>query len=166
MIEMIYATSLNHAIGSQGGLPWGYIKSDMEWFRKHTHNKIVLMGRHTWDSIQKKLPDRINVVVSNNDFEGPDHLISGQPEHIIATLNHLYPDKDIVIIGGATLYDQFTLLADRIHITTIQHEFNGDTFFDCRLLCQLAYRLVESKHLPETDASYGIIFETFEKIIQ
>lgn len=154
-------------IGLGNGLPWERLKSDMDWFRKHTDNKVIVMGRKTWDSIGRKLPNRINVVVSTSDeLEGPDMVLPcPDPYTFLDTIRETYPGKDIVIIGGKTLYVQFAMVADVVHITTVCEEYQGDTVFDMRGLCIRSYRLKHQEHLPATDTMPGIIFETFEKII-
>lgn len=166
MIQMIYATCLNGVIGINGGLPWGYIKSDMAWFRRHTNEKVVLMGRKTWDSIGQKLPNRINVVISSKDVAGADLTVAGDPYDVIAKIQSKYPGKDIVVIGGMQIYVQYILLCDRIISTLIQGEYAGDIIFSCRSLCQQAYKLVETSHLPESDDTPGILYEIYDKIIQ
>ena len=154
-------------IGLGDGLPWERIKSDMMWFRKHTEGKVIVMGRKTWDTLGSKLPNRINVVVSTSEeLEGPDMVLPCEDTYqFLETIKSAYPDKDIVIIGGRTLYIQFVYAADLIHITTIQVECTGDTVFNCRHLCQLTYDLIHQETLPETDTSPGVIFETFKKIV-
>jgi len=166
MIQMIYATCLNHFIGVNGGLPWGHVKSDMAWFQKHTTEKVVLMGRKTWESIGRKLPNRINVVISSKEIEGADLTVAGQPEDVIATIQSKYPGKDIMIVGGMQVYVQYVMLCDRIYSTLIQQEYEGDVMFSCRLLCQQAYKLIESSHLPESEDTPGILYEIYQKIIQ
>lgn len=166
LIEMIYATAANHIIGCEGQLPWGYIKSDMDWFKEKTNGKVIVMGRRTWESIGKKLPNRINVVLSSHEIEGPDLVLYEEEiKNIIPQIQAKYPDKDIIFIGGRTIYVQAIFLCDRIHITTIQAEAEGDTVFDCRQMCLLAYRRIYERTVPETHVSPGLVFETFEKIV-
>lgn len=154
-------------IGLGDGLPWDRINSDMKWFRKNTEGKVIVMGRKTWETLGKKLPNRINVVISNKtDIEGPDLVLPCNDQYqFLETLKAKYPDKDIVIIGGRTLYVQFLFTADVIHITTIQAEYYGDVMFDCRRLCLLTYNMIHQEHLPEGDGTPGVIFESFKKIV-
>ena len=160
---MIYAVDLNGGIGYNGGLPWPHIESDMKWFIKNTKDKIVVMGKTTWDSIGKKLPNRVNVVLSRQDFEGPDHVMRGEAQEIINELQKLYPDKDVAIIGGSKVYQQFTLLADTIYTTLIQEVYPADTWFDCRAMLLRGYHLEETIPLPETHVSPGLIFQVWKQ---
>lgn len=166
MIQMIYATSLNHYIGLNGGLPWPYIQSDMAWFQRNTNEKVILMGRKTWESIGRHLPNRINVVISSKEIEGADLTVAGEPYDVIATIQSKYPGKDIIVIGGMQVYVQYVMLCDRIYSSLVQAEYNGDVKFSCRALCQQAYKLVSSSHLPESEDTPGVLYEVYDKIIQ
>lgn len=130
MITLIVAHDLDGNIGKDGQLPWGRLPNDLKFFKEQTIGKNVLMGRKTFESIGKPLPDRENFVITN-DFEkwtleykevenitfvkSPDVVLSVQKEFDI----HLY------VIGGETLYAQFLPFADRIIRTTIQGWFEG-----------------------------------------
>lgn len=167
MIELIYAADLNNGIGKDGILPWGHLKPDMKWFREKTVNKVVLMGRETWESLPCKLSERINVVMSTRDtFEiEPDAVIEGEADDIIEGLKATFPDQDIVIIGGANVYHQLWEYADRIHITTVQQAYECDRWFGLRAICQTQYRKIHDSSLPETNVSPGLLFESYERIL-
>lgn len=168
MIELIYAADLNNGIGIDGTLPWGHLKPDMKWFREKTLGKVVLMGRQTWESLPSKLPQRINVVISNRDeFElEPDASICGDPEGIIDAIREAYPEQDIVIIGGGNIYHQFWEFAEIIHVTTVQDAYECDTWFGVRaILTAGSYRKIHESTVPETHVTPGLLFESFEKII-
>lgn len=160
---MIYAVDLNGGIGYNGGLPWPHIESDMKWFIKNTTGKIVVMGKTTWDSIGKKLPNRINIVLSNKEFEGPDHVLRGTTTEILDQIKEMYPDKDVAIIGGSKVYQQFMLHADTIYSTLIQSAYHVDTWFDCRAVMLRGYHLKESISVPETHVSPGLLFQVWEQ---
>lgn len=129
-VNAILAVDTNLGIGMNGDLPWPHSKKDMKWFKDNTSGHVVVMGRKTWDSFgAKKLPNRINVVVTNREVEGePDRVESGEMGEIIATLICKYPDLHIWIIGGANLYRQALPYCDKLYITQMKKPYRCDTF--------------------------------------
>lgn len=160
---MIYATCLSGVIGKNGDLPWPYMVADMKWFVQHTKRKIVVMGRTTWESLPKKLPDRINIVITNQDIPGPDMLVKGDPPAVMAEIQAAYPDQDIVIIGGAQVYKDFYAFAEKVHVTLVQELYQGDTYFDIRNLMQQAYKLDYEVKVPGDDNQPDLLFETYSR---
>ena len=137
MITAILAIADDGAIGSENGLPWPHIKDDMERFVEKTINQVVVMGRKTWDSLPPKyrpLPNRINVVVTSkplSDFPGASGTLHGDDlTKGLQTFVKAYPDKEIVIIGGAEIYKQCLPACDKLYITKVHGEYEGDVFMD------------------------------------
>jgi dihydrofolate reductase len=144
IISLIVAIADNGCIGNNNELPWPRIAEDMKWFKTHTKDKIVLMGNNTWKSLPKKpLPDRVNVVMTrgtDRDFLEsdlsimPDHLARGTPEEIIDDLRKRYPDhQELMVMGGAQVYKLFRRLANRLYVTRIGKDFEGDCFLNLDL---------------------------------
>jgi len=104
MICTIFATDQVGTFGNRGTLPWRMHPEDMEWFREHTKNQIVVMGRRTWDDpkMPKPLPDRINCVVTNRPVTGARPL-GGDYKKQIVELQSLFPKKNVFILGGPEL---------------------------------------------------------------
>lgn len=123
---MIAAMADQRVIGMDNAMPW-HLPADLAWFKKNTLNKPIVMGRKTFDSIGKPLPNRRNIVLTRN----LDHKIEGcelfdSPESILeATAD----DPEVMITGGAQLYQLFLPLADRLFLTFIDASPEGDTFF-------------------------------------
>jgi dihydrofolate reductase len=167
---MIYASDLEGCIGNGLDLPWTHLEADMKWFVQNTRNKIVVMGSTTWDSIPKKLPGRINVVISSrssDDFDKtPDLIVAGDPWDVLQDIKTKFPDQDIIIIGGRSIYIQFLEYVERIHVTLIQDIYDGDTYFSCRGLMQAAYKLEHQAKLPGCDNTPDLLFETYVRPIQ
>lgn len=167
---MIYASDLEGCIGNGLDLPWPHLDADMKWFVEKTKGKIVVMGSTTWDSLPKKLPNRINVVVTSktaDDFDKtPDMVVTGKPWDILEAIKSQHPGQDIIIIGGRSIYIQFLEYAERIHITLIQDIYNGDTYFSCRGLMQSAYKLEHQATLPGCNDIPDMLFETYVRPIQ
>lgn len=130
MISCLVALEKNQGIGHKGRLPWPHLPEDMIWFKNKTMNNIVLMGRKTWDSIgQRNLPNRVNIVISRLKVDGC-HKTFADPDDAITYCKKVFPDKEIFIIGGSTIYDYYLDIIDRFYITEIDNNFDCDKFFD------------------------------------
>lgn len=130
MISMIVAFDENRLIGADNKLPW-HFKEDLQYFKEVTTGHDLLMGRLTFESILsykgQPLPNRHHYVATRTasyDFAA----VTTVPD--ITTFIKGYPkDKELFIIGGATIYEQLLPLADRLYITHVKHTYEGDTWF-------------------------------------
>ena len=122
MITLIAACSKNRAIGKDNKLLW-HLPNDLKRFKRLTTDKTVVMGRKTFESIGKPLPNRKNIILTNNK----DLIIEGC--EVITSISELNLIEDIVIIGGEQIYKLFIDLADVIELTLIDKYFEGDAFF-------------------------------------
>lgn len=130
MINCIVAVERNQGIGFEGQMPWPHLKGDMAWFKKMTTDQIVIMGRKTWDSLgKKKLPNRINVVISRSHVDGADQCFS-DVGHALDMCTAIWPDREIFIIGGSAIYQHYLDIVDRFYVTEIDASYKCDTFFD------------------------------------
>lgn len=128
-VNAILAMDLNMGIGFEGDMPWPHNKKDMKWFSDNTKGHVVVMGRKTWESLGcKKLPNRINIVVTNQNIEGPDDVMYGGMAGILEILSHKYPDLHIWVIGGANIYRQALPYCDKLYVTRIKKTYRCDTF--------------------------------------
>jgi len=130
MLSIIVAIAKNNCIGIKGKLPWN-IPEDLEYFKKTTLNKTVIMGKNTFESILsylgKPLPNRKNIVVAlEKDYQVPVGVIlhNSLNEAIASAKN-----EDAFIIGGASIYAQAFPLADKLYITHVNQTVDGDAFF-------------------------------------
>lgn len=137
-INLIVAMDHKGQIGNKGGLPWGKIPIDQNHFRNitigddPTRMNVVIMGRLTWESLPKPLKHRVNVVLSENkDFRIPRVLVLNSFAQLRLYIHELDPTfyGDVFIIGGAKLYEEFLPEADRIYLTYVAGDFEGDTLF-------------------------------------
>lgn len=138
-IKLIIATGANYEIGQDGKLPWGYIKEDMKSFSDKTKGDIVVMGRKTYESLPsypEGLANRDNIVISTCDRPiGVDGVYSYTMERLIHCIKHRYWDRDIWVIGGASIYQQLLPYVDEIHWTLVEGVFpDADTHFDMRFV--------------------------------
>lgn len=126
-LAILAAVSANHVIGLNNSLPW-HLPADLKHFKQLTTGHIVVMGRRTFDSIGKPLPDRINVVLSRQcDFDVPGIITVRSIQEVLDHFTN--DDRQIFVIGGAEIYRQTLPLCQRLYLTEIQQDFTGDTFF-------------------------------------
>ena len=124
-ISLITAFDPNQVIGYQNQLPW-HLPEDLQYFKQITSHKTVVMGRKTFESIGKPLPNRHNIVVSTSLSLKEEHglTVVTDPKHLIQ--RHTEP---LFIIGGARIYEFFLPHAQKLYITHIQQPFPGDCQF-------------------------------------
>ena len=126
MVSIIVAIAQNGTIGDKNSLLW-HIKEDMRFFRTTTSGHAVVMGRKTFESLgSKPLPKRKNIVITRADrsFEGA--FTAHSLEEAIAMAEG---DEEIFIIGGAQIYAEALSVADRMYITRVGRDYEGDTSF-------------------------------------
>ena len=130
-INAIFAVDWAGGLGNKGTLPWPKIQADMDWFKGHTENNIVVMGRKTWDDpkLPKPLKDRINYVVTNRPLGTTTaRTLRGDTyKEEILNLQKMYPNKKVFIIGGKTILEDCRDLIDNVYLTIIKGSFKVDT---------------------------------------
>ena len=123
-ISMIVAMSKNRVIGKDNVMPW-HLSDDLKNFKKITMGKTIIMGRRTYDSIGKALPGRKNVILSRN-LKDKDILVFDNLENALVNVGN---EEEIFIIGGQDIYSQTINKANKLYLTTINDEIEGDKFF-------------------------------------
>ncbi|NJM52759.1 MAG: dihydrofolate reductase [Blastocatellia bacterium] len=117
MITGIVAIAENFAIGKDGKLPWHY-SADLKFFKQTTSGNAIVMGRKTFASIGKPLPNRLNIVLSRgNEFENPQVIVLRNKESVLELAQYL--KSDLFIIGGATIYQTFADVIEKWIVTEI-----------------------------------------------
>src|SRR5258706_4395908 len=122
--KAIAAMSKNRVIGNHLKIPW-YLSEDFKWFKKMTMGQIVVMGRKTFESIGKPLPDRLTIVLTRMQRSIPG-------VQVVADLNEIDLDHtacDVFICGGAQVYEQALPLCSDLYLTLVKRVVDGDTFF-------------------------------------
>ncbi len=116
----------SRVIGIENRLPWN-LPGDMKWFRDNTMGKPIVMGRRTFDSIGRALPGRTNIVVSRDRaFAAKGCLVVND---IDAALEAAAGADEVMVIGGASFYEQTLPLADRLYLTLVHADIEGDAWF-------------------------------------
>ena len=152
MFVIVAAVGKNRELGKDNDLIF-HLKEDMRFFRKTTTGHKVVMGRKTWESLPGKLKNRENIVVSRQNFPGPDLIIHDLPNFI--TKNQATPEE-IFIIGGASTYESFLPYAKKLYLTEIAASTPDATVFFPNF-DQSHYAKTVIKEGKEDDLAYQII---------
>lgn len=127
MISFVVAVSRNGVIGREGGLPW-HISSDLKRFKDITMGKPIVMGRKTWESLPRKpLPGRRNIVITRSaSFAAEGAEVVGSADEALALCKDA---PEIAVIGGGEIYRLFWPMVDRLYLTEVDLDVEGDTHF-------------------------------------
>jgi len=128
IISIIAAMDEGGLIGKDNKMPW-YIPEDLAWFKEKTRNKPVIMGRKTHESIGKKLPGRLNVVITRDKGYQSPHKCVYTYNSLVDAINDYSGLNELMIIGGAELYTSAFSFVDKMYLTRIFARFEGDTYF-------------------------------------
>ncbi|HPF45412.1 MAG: type 3 dihydrofolate reductase [Alphaproteobacteria bacterium] len=130
--SLIVAAAENGIIGKDNDMPWK-ISSDLQYFKKVTMNKPVIMGRKTFESIGKPLPGRLNIVITRDTSFNAEGVITAHSAEmaleVAKSMAEVKGLKEIMVIGGAQIYELCLPMADRLYLTRIHAEIEGDTSF-------------------------------------
>lgn len=140
-ISLIVARTKNHVIGKENRMPW-HLPVDLAWFRQNTLGKPVIMGRKTYESIGRLLPKRPNIILSRNGFTAEGAYSAQNLEQAVELAANFANAQEVMIIGGGELFKQALPKADKLYLTEIQAEIDGDTFFE---FDEQNWRTVEEK---------------------
>ena len=126
-ISMIAAMTEERVIGVKNSLPWK-LPNDMKWFRKNTMGKPIVMGRKTFESFgAKALPGRTNIIITHDEtYQASDSVIVHSIEEALKAAGDV---DEVMIIGGASFYEQMLPKADRLYLTFVHAELDGDAWF-------------------------------------
>ena len=159
-ISLIVAAATNNVIGRDGGLPW-HLFDDLKRFKRLTTGKPIIMGRRTYESIGKPLPDRRNIVISSRDgleIEGCE--VVATPED---ALKLAAGAEEVMVIGGGRVYEQMLPMADRIYMTRVHASVDGDTYIPD--MSEDEWQVVDEENFPADDSrQYGFSFMTLDRI--
>ncbi|MBV1899168.1 MAG: dihydrofolate reductase [Cycloclasticus sp.] len=160
MISMIVAMAENRAIGKNNELLW-HLPKDFQHFKSVTMGKPILMGRKTFESIGKALPGRKNIVISrDNNFTAEGIVIV---HSITAALEATEEFDDVMVIGGASFYEQMLPVTETLYLTVVHQDFEADAFFP--EIKTEEWEVVEQvKHEADEKHAYPYSFITYRRI--
>lgn len=147
-LTLIAALDRRRTIGYKGDLPW-HLPADLRRFKRITMGHPLVMGRATYESIGRPLPGRENIVLTRNpDFEAPGCTVVHSIDDAIARAEGLGADE-AMIIGGESVFRRTLARADRMHLTVVDGDYPGDTFFPD--FDGNEWKVVSADHYPADD---------------
>ncbi len=153
-ISLIVAAANNDVIGSGGDLPW-HLPDDLRNFKRLTLGKPVVMGRKTYESIGRPLPDRRNIILTRDpSFEAPGCEVVAS---IDEALERVADAHEVMIIGGGEIYSAFLPMAKKVYLTRVFADVEGDTLF--APLDESEWQMTSSDSHP-ADADHDYAFDT------
>jgi dihydrofolate reductase len=160
-ITLIAAVAENRVIGRDNALPW-HLPDDLARFKQRTQGHVVIMGRRTFESVGRPLPDRRSIVVTRKRGYHPAgveiaHSLGEALERARAA-----DAEEVFILGGAEIYTLALPEADRLELTIVHGDVTGDTFFPEFDLGEWTL-LEEQRHEPDDRHAYAFSFRTYER---
>lgn len=126
LVSLIAALSDNRVIGRNNRLPW-HLPADLKHFKSLTLNKPLIMGRKTWESLPGLLPQRKHIVLTRDpSYAAEGCVVVNSPEQAIRAAGAV---REVMVIGGAEVYERMLPLAKRMYLTRVRGIFDGDAFF-------------------------------------
>ncbi|GMR17378.1 MAG: dihydrofolate reductase [Gammaproteobacteria bacterium] len=158
-ISLVVAASSNNVIGRDGGLPWR-LPEDLRRFKKLTTGKPIIMGRATWESLGRPLPQRQNIVLTRRpELAAPGCDIAATPQRALQLAGSA---GEVMIIGGGDIYRLFLPQAQRIYLTRVHATVAGDTVFP--ELEDADWRLDTVEEFPaDGTRQYGFTFQVLQR---
>ncbi|MBI3034899.1 type 3 dihydrofolate reductase [Candidatus Woesearchaeota archaeon] len=126
IISLIVAMDENRAIGCRNKLPWN-LPSELQYFREATKGKPVVMGRKTYESIGRPMPERLNIIITRDKNYTADGCIV--VNSIQDAIKAAKGSHEIMVIGGSEIYRLFLPIANRLYVTKVHGKFEADTYF-------------------------------------
>ncbi len=162
MLSLIVSKSKNNVIGNKNGLLWNF-PDDMQRFRSVTEGHVIIMGRKTYESIGRLLPSRKHVVFTNNpDFKVDDTSV--EVVHSVEDVQKYVEDEDEnVVIGGAMIYGLLLPYVNKLYITDIDRDYEGDAIFPKISDLEENWNLVENEEKVDSSSNIKYKFLTYER---
>ncbi|SOD14669.1 dihydrofolate reductase [Pedobacter xixiisoli] len=158
-ITIVVAVSENNAIGKDNQLLW-HLPADLKHFKNKTTGKTIIMGRKTYNSIGKPLPNRRNIVITRQrGLQLAGIEVVNSLEEAISICK---ADEEVFIIGGAEIYRQALPLVHKIELTRVHQEFEADAFFP-ELASETWKEVWKEDHLPDEKNKFAYTFSTLER---
>lgn len=162
IVSAIVAATENWVIGRDNDIPW-YMSNDLKYFKKTTLNHHIIMGRNTYASIGRPLPKRTNIVLTRNPFYVIQNCLMAHSIQEALELAYDNGEKEAFIIGGGKIYQESFDLLDRIYLTVVHTELEGDTFFP-KLDMSIWKEISSVAHKADEKNDFDHTFKCFERI--
>lgn len=164
ILSVIVAMAHHRVIGQNNQMPW-HLPADLAWFKKNTLHKPVIMGRKTFESIGRPLPNRHNIIVSRqavSDLNANPNISWVQSIEAALSLVQAQHVEEAFVIGGGNIYQQVLPLINRLYLTHIDADLQGDTYFPDYLPEQWQV-IYQQDHQSDEQNSYPYQFEILER---
>ena len=161
IISAIVAKAKNNIIGKDNDLPW-HLPDDLKWFKEKTRGRHVIMGRKSFDSLGKPLPKRVNIVITRdkNFAHSGLEIVHSIPEAL--RFAQAEGEEEVFILGGGNIYTQTMEIWDRLYLTEVNAEPEGDTLFP--VVDYSKYdQVFEEAHQQDEKHAYGFTFKIFDR---
>ncbi|MEE9349321.1 MAG: dihydrofolate reductase [Flavobacteriaceae bacterium] len=160
MITIIAAIANNNALGKDNQLIW-HLSADLKRFKKLTTGHHIIMGRNTFESIGKPLPNRTTIIITRNkNYKQDGCIVVHSLEDALKAVKN---DESPYIIGGAQIYKQAINLVDKLDITYVHHDFEADVFFP-EIDLKIWKETHREKYNADTKNAYDYSFVSFSRI--
>ncbi|ASV34433.1 type 3 dihydrofolate reductase [Candidatus Hamiltonella defensa] len=159
IISLIAAMAQNRVIGLNNKMPW-HLPLDFAWFKKNTLHKPVIMGRKTFDSLGRALPGRMNIVMTRQGITSPGVIGVSSMEKALKTAKDA---PEVMVIGGAEIYRQFLPQANRLYLTEVLKNIQGDTYFP-EYEQQQWEMVFQESHSPDNSHLYSFSFQILHRV--
>jgi dihydrofolate reductase len=161
IISHLVAASENNVIGKENHLPWN-LPNDFKFFKNKTWGMPVIMGRNTYESLDKSLPGRFNIVITTKqDWKRDGVIVTHNIEEAVAKAEET-DCKEIFIIGGGEVFKQSIEIVNRIYLTRVHTTVEGDTFYPA--IDEAQWKLIlEDKHFADDKHAFDYTFQTWER---
>lgn len=161
IISLVVAASENNAIGKNNQLLW-HLPNDLKFFKNLTWGMIVVMGRKTYEAVDKPLPGRVNIVITRQEDWKKEGTITASDLSEALTIAEETHFKEAFVIGGGEIYKQAMNIADKIYITRVHANLEGDTFFP--MINDSEWKLVSNEDFDkDAKHQYSYSFQLWER---
>jgi dihydrofolate reductase len=159
MIIMIAAAAENNALGKDNGLVW-HLPDDFKRFKNLTSGHPIIMGRKTFESFQKPLPNRLHIIITRQkNYQAEGCLVVSNLENAIALTDK---NQDAFVIGGGEIYQQALSFTDKIELTRVHDSFGADTFFP--EIDEKEWQLIQEEYHPKDEKhKIDFTYQTFTR---
>jgi dihydrofolate reductase len=161
IVSAIVACAANRVIGLHNQIPW-YLSADLKWFKRHTLGHHVIMGRNTFESLGRPLPNRTNIVVTLNPFYAATGCVVVHSVEEGLEFAYANEEQEVFIIGGGSIYRQSLRYWQKLYLTEVDTEIAGDTFFPETTETEWVEVFRESHH-PDTKNEFAYTFRILER---
>jgi dihydrofolate reductase len=160
LVSLVVAMARNRVIGAKNSIPW-HLPNELKLFKSVTMGHHIVMGRKTWESIQRLLPGRTSVIVTRSrDYAVPGAIVTHSVQDAIEACEG---DNEIMVIGGAEIFRETLPVADRLYLTLVDAEPDGDIVMPALDMTEWWERSSQT-YAPDEKHVYGYTFYVYDRI--